>query len=379
MRHTILTSLALVAACGLLVEAASAKVLDKTTHGRPAFGSIEVLAFAPEGVLLIGDGRNSQVFAVATGDTIMAKVSKPFATKVEGLGQKLGETLGTDSDGLEILDMAVNPASGKAYFAVKKKDDNAHAVLTVDGTGKIGELAMESVDYARLALDTGSGAKINRVTDIAWADDRAIVAGAANEEFASKIFVIRGPLSHEIKGLVHSAETYHVAHHKWETKAPMSAIIPYKEDDKTYVVGAFACTPVVKYSLDDLQPDAKVKGVSVVELGSGNKPLDMFAYEKDGREYVLANTFRFHHAKAPVGPSPYWTVRFERDLLGEKENVNEKATWRIDKERKPITDRIVFIDAYNGVTQMDQLDAGRALVVRMNAAGGVDLEALPLP
>lgn len=376
MRHT--TLLAIVGACLLLGEGAAAKVLDKTTHGRPQLGSIEVLAFAPEGVLLIGDGRNSQVFAVVTGDTRSGPAA-PFAAKIEGLGQKLGETMGTDHNGIEILDMAVNPASGKAYFAVRKKDDNAHALLTVDGSGKIGEFLLESVDYARLALDTGSGSKINRVTDIAWADDRAIVAGAANEEFASKVFVLRGPLAHDMKGQVHSAETYHVSHHKWETKAPMSAIIPYKEDNRMYVVGAFACTPVVKYPVDALEPGAKVKGISVIELGSGNKPLDMFAYQKDGREYVLANTFRFHHQRRPLGPSPYWTVRFERDLLGENENVNEKALNRIDKDLKPITPRIVFVDAYNGVVQMDQLDASRALVVRENAEGDVDLEALPLP
>ena len=83
---------------------------------------------------------------------------------------------------------------------------------------------------------------------------RIVAAGRSNEEFASKIFSIAAPLSHAQKTSSFSAETYHVAHGRWETKAPMSVVIPLKEDGKTYVVGAFSCTPVVKYPIDALQP-----------------------------------------------------------------------------------------------------------------------------
>jgi len=63
-------------------------------------------------------------------------------------------------------------------------------------------------------------------------------------------------------------------------------------------------TPLVRYPLEDLAPGAKVKGQSIIELGSGNQPLNMFTYEKDGKSYVLMNTFRFHHKVRPFGPSP---------------------------------------------------------------------------
>ena len=143
--------------------------------------------------------------------------------------------------------------------------------------------------------------------------------------------------------------------------------MPFTEGGKTYVVGAFACTPVVKYPLDALSPDAKVKGTSVIELGSGNRPLDMFTYTKDGKEYVLANTLRFHHEKRPFGPSPYWTVRFERSLLGEEENVNEKALLRLNRRLQPATPRIVMVDGFHGVVQMDRLGETEALVLKQNA------------
>ena len=40
----------------------------------------------------------------------------------------------------------------------------------------------------------------------------------------------------------YSAETYHVAHGKWETKAPITSFVPLEENGKHYVVGSFACT-----------------------------------------------------------------------------------------------------------------------------------------
>jgi hypothetical protein len=356
--------------------AAAGRVFNKSTTGKPPIKSINVLGFAPEGVLLIGDGAGSQVFAVQTADT---KPQATLAEKVAGIDAKLAAKLGTTPKGIEIIDLAVNPASGVGYFAVRKQDDKSYVILTVDGTGKIAELELDKVTYARIELATGTKAKISNVTDIAWADDRVIAAGRSDDSFASKIFSIDAPLTHETKSAIYSAETYHVSHGRWETRAPMSVVIPLKEDGKTYVVGAFSCTPIVKYPIDAVQSGANVKGTSVIELGSGNQPIDMFVYEKDGKPYVLCNTFRFFHKRQPVGPSPYWTVKFEQTLLGEEKNVNEKALLRVGKgDLKPVTDKIEVIEAFHGVWQMDKLDTKRALVLRKTDSA-IDLEPLALP
>ena len=215
--------------------------------------------------------------------------------------------------------------------------------------------------------------------DLAAITDDKLVAGVgANDAFASKIFVAQTPLRHDAAGELHAAETFHVQHNKWETKSPMSTIMPFTENGKTYVAGAFACTPVVKYPLDSLSPGAQVKGKSVLELGSGNRPLDMFTYVKDGKEYVLSNTFRFHHERRPFGPSPYWTVRFDRDLLDEEENVNEKALFRL-KGNEPATPKVVLVENYHGVRQMDRLGESEAVVLRETSDKKLELAILPLP
>jgi hypothetical protein len=353
---------------------ATAKVFEKEAHGKPAIVSIDALSFAPEGVLLVGDGRGAQVFAIKTGET---GSQRPWPAKIVNIQAKLAERLGAKPDGIEIVDLAVNPTSGKAYLAIRKQDDKSCLLLTVNGDGQIDEFRTDSVAYARLALAPGDKSPVNKITDLAWADDRVLVAAAANEEFASKIYVIPAPLAHEAEGQSHSAETYHVSHHRWETKAPMSAIIPYREDGKMYVVGAFACTPIVKYPVEALSAGAKVKGISVIELGSGNKPVDMFTYQKDGQEYVLANSYRRRHAEKPISPSPYWTVRFERSLLGENEKINENAAQRLSDG--PAAARMKMVDTFHGVMQMDQLNDSRALVLRSDGQGHVDLETLDLP
>ena len=45
----------------------------------------------------------------------------------------------------------------------------------------------------------------------------------------------------------------------------------------------------MKIAVSDLKPGAKVKGVTIADLGSGNQPLDMVPYKKDGHQYILVS------------------------------------------------------------------------------------------
>lgn len=348
-------------------------VIQESLTGNPGLRSIQVLSFAPDGVLLVGDGAGSQIVAIETGDTTP---EMPLSEAIEGFPAKLAGHLGANADGVEIIDLAVNPASNRIYIAARRQADRQSVIVTVDGQSRIRELELDNVRYARIGLSSGD-VKISAVTDVAWADDRIVAAGRSNETFSSKIFNIAAPLKKDSQSTMFSAETFHVSHRRWETKAPMSVIIPFRENDQTYVVGAFSCTPVVKYPLDSLKPGAQVKGSSVMELGSGNRPIDMFIYEKEGRHFVLSNTFRFHHKRKPFGPSPYWTVKFEQGILEAKEAVNESALRRL-KGYEPATDRVQMVDSFHGAMQMDKLGKDRAVVLRERKEG-IDLAVLPLP
>ena len=365
------------AAFGLLGMnlAVASTVLKTTERGAPEIKQIDVIAFAPEGVLLIGDGPGQQVVAIETGAT---ERLGDLPDSVKGIQGRIAGRLGTDAGGVEIIDMAHNPVSGRLYFAVRKQDDKSSLLVRLGAGGELEHFPLKDVSYASIPLPQGDKAPVSKITDVVWVDGRLVAAARCNEEFASKIFATRGPLVHKDGGSLVSAETYHVQHGRWETKAPMSVMMPYEEDGKHYIVGAFSCTPVVKYPVEALESGAKIKGISMIELGSGNRPLDMFSYEKGGKTSVLTNTFRFHHERRPFGPSPYWACRFDETLLADREKTNEKAVRRLGRDYKPATDGIELVEPYHGVVQMDRLDAKHAVALR-DAGEDLDLVKVPLP
>ena len=215
-----------------------------------------------------------------------------------------------------------------------------------------------------------------KVAEMAWAGDRLVCSARTGEEFASKLLVFNAPLGAESAAAMISAETYHVSHGKWETKAPMAALFPFEENGKKYIVGGFGCTPIVKYPIEAITDGAKVKGESVLELGSGNRPVDMFAYTRDGKASVIINTFRFFHEKAPLSPTPYWTCRFDENILTPGDKVNQKAMRRNIKN--PEDPAVTMVAAFHGVMHMDKLSDAQAVVVKQTD-GRQDLEVLALP
>ena len=364
-----------VAAAAFLLVAGLVGQAAELQQGKPKIQSIDVISFSPDGVLLVGDGKSAQVVLI---DTKEKEVQK-WTAQVADLKGKVAQKLGITAKDLEMIHFASHPKTGKAFIAVRRQDNKKEHLITVDGNGEIKEFSLDNVAYKTVSLPKGSGGSLNKITDLAWSMDRLLVSGVASEEFACKLFCVYTPLEKQSDVILTSAETFHVAHNKWETKAPMTVLMPYEEDGKKYLVGAFSCTPLVKYPLDAFTQDAKVKGQSVVELGSGNKPLHMFTYKKDGKTYVLVNTFRFHHQRKPFGPSPYWTARIDIGVISENSNINEKALKRLDGKGEPGTEKVKMIPEFHGVSHMDKLGDDKALVIQEDDKGVLTLKALQLP
>ena len=232
-----------------------------------------------------------------------------------------------------------------------------------------------------MAVPLPADTNVTKVTGVSWAGDRVLVTALSKDTFANKCFSIMAPLGQDGSCGSFSTETFHVAHNAWETKAPIRTMMPYEENGKKYLIGTFTCTPIVKYNLDDMQAGAKVKGVSVIELGQGNTPQYMFTYEKGGKKYILMNAMRMGQMQKsnPVGPSEFWTAKVDFTILSEMDKVNKNALWRTTgKANTSTTDRAQIVPTFHGVTHMGQLDTERALVIRKDDKG-VSLQVLPLP
>jgi len=357
-------------------KSAKSAYLKNAQLGDLKLKQVEQLSFGPGGLLLAAESRSASIVAIDTGDV------GPFRRlerNVNYLRQRVAKAMGAKNKSMiRIKDMAVNPLSGKVYLAVNrlgKKKQNA--ILTISADGKIGQLNLALVPYARVKLPESSGRKVATITDVEFAKDRVLAAGHCREEFGNKLFSLPVPLVHGSSADIFSARTYHVAHGRWETSAPIRSFVPFSDGKKKFVVGAFACTPIAKFPLANVKSGAKIVGSSVVELGSGNMPLDMFTYEKKGQRWLVTNTYRFHYKKNVFGPSKWWGVRVNMDYMSAS-NTNEKAARR-NVRKKSGPEGIEIMDSLFGAIQIAKLNNSEMVVLRVTDEDERNLEIAKLP
>ena len=355
----------------LLVVAGPAWSLDLTAGlkaGTVELQSAGPLAFGPDGVLFVGDTKAAAVVAIATDDTS----GNPEAAKynLKGLDRRIAAALGTTPRDVLIKDLAVNPLSGNVYLSVSRgKGPSAAAVLLrLSPEGELSEVNLKSAKSASAPLPNAPGPEARgrrnsslrslSITDLAYADGRVLVAGLSNEKFASTLRSIPFPFQSVNDGT--AVEIYHGAHGGFETHSPVQTFTTYEIGNKPHLLAAYTCTPLVKFSLNELKPGKKVRGTTIAELGNRNKPLDMFVYEKGGQDYVLlANTSR-------------GVMKITTDGADKSEGIT-------DKIRGTAGQTYDTIDELKGVTQLDRLNDGNAVMLLQQDDGSVDLQTIALP
>jgi hypothetical protein len=336
-------------------------------EGNPTFKSIGPLAFGPDGILFAADTKSAAVVAIATGDT------KPGAktVKVEGINQKIAGLLGTTADNILITDMVVNPASRNVYLAVSRgRGPEASPVLVRVKGSDVEVVSLDKVKFSRGELPDApvdgvvgqgnrqSNPRQESITDVAFFQDRVLIAGLSNEEFASTLRAIPFPFQTVANGT--SVEIYHGAHGRFETRSPVRTFVPFKIGNEPHLLAAYTCTPLVQFPITELKPGAKIKGKTIAELGNRNRPLDMIVYQKDGKDFVLlANSSR-------------GIMKISTDNIEKAESITEKVA---DKKGQPYE----TIESWKGVDQLDLLDAQNAVVVRRADGGALNLESMALP
>jgi hypothetical protein len=356
--------LAAVFCCATALALAASTVGFKS--GKAELKSAGVLAFAPNGVLLIGDSLGGSVFALDTGDR--TKSSSAGAVEIKGINQKIAAMLGTTPDQIMINDVAVNPLSKKVYISIARGSgpDAAPMIIRTDSSGKLNEVPLTNIKHASIALadapdaaakdNRGNSRRMEAITDLGYVEGNVIVAGLSNEEFSSTLRSIPYPFNSASKGA--GIEIFHGAHGRFETNAPVRTFVPYEIASKPHILAAYTCTPLVRIPVSDLKPGAKVKGTTIAELGNRNKPLDMIVYKKDGKDFILmANS-----------------SRGVMKLPAEKLDSYEPIVARTEKQGVPYE----TIATLKGVQQLDRLDDKNALML-MDDAGSLDLRSVPLP
>lgn len=353
----------------LVQTSLAAKWTADMKEGKLELKSAGPLAFGPDGILFIADTKAAAIVALATGDT---KAVGTGVLKVEGLNQKIAALLGTAADQILIDDLAINPLSHNAYLAVSRGRgaDAIPVLVRVKTDGRLEVVALDKVKFSVAALPDAPADKTvgegNRqsnprresITDLAFVDGRVLIAGLANEEFASALRAVPFPFQTVENGT--AVEMYHGAHGRFETRSPVRTFAPFKIGKEDYILAAYTCTPLVQFPVSALKPGAKLMGKTIAELGNRNRPLDMIVYERDGKRYLLmANSSR-------------GVMKITTDNIASAESITAPVP-----DKKGLT--YETIAGWTGVEQLERFDGKNAVVMRRSESGVLTLETLPLP
>jgi hypothetical protein len=362
-----LTAGAVAAVVGMAAATPAGDRVPASTRVAPSLQSIGPLAFGPGGVLYAADPQAATIFALELGAAASPAVA---GTKsVAGIDQQIAALLGTGAAEISITDLIVDPRTRNTYLSVMRgQGTNAKPVLLrVDGAGKIEIVSFETMKFSSVTLPNAPDAnptarnnpRTQSVMDMAFQGGKLYVAGLSNEEFSSKLWAVPYPFASADRGT--SVEIFHGNHGGLETRSPVYTFVAHSIGNEPYLIGGYLCTPLVKFPVAALAPGAKIRGTTIAELGSQNRPIDMIVYTKDGKEYLLMSNTSRGVMKIP-------TDRFATEAA---------ITARVPTGTAGVP--FETIASFAGVTQLDLLDATHAVVLTRTAAGALNLESVILP
>jgi len=334
--------------------------------GKPDLKSAGPIAFGPPGVLFVADPQGAAIFAIGVESPAKADAKE---VKVDGIDAKVAAALGTKAGDITINDLAVQPGTGNVFLSVSRgKGPTAEAVIVRTGAdGKLTTLPLEKVQYAKLALENapdanqkdrrGNSLRTESITDLAFFEGKLFIAGLSNEQFASKLRSVAWPFQSADTSV--SVEIYHGAHGALETRSPVRTFVPFNVGGEPQLLAAYTCTPLVRFPISELKEGAKVRGTTIAELGNQNRPLDIIAYEKDGKSYLLiANNNR-------------GVMKVSTDNIEKQAGITEQIAGTAGLGYETLKD-------LKGVEQLDKLDDKQAVLL-VKTDGGLNLQTIALP
>ena len=330
-------------------------------EGTPDIKHAGPMAFAPHGVLLVGDTLSSAIYAIDTGDD--QSVAGERSVNIEGVNEKIAALIGSSVAETVINDMAVNPLSGNLYLSVArgKGPDAMPVIFKADSKGTLSELSLKKVKFSKAAIANAPESqegrrnpRLSAITDMQYKDGQVIVAGLSNEEFASKLRVLKYPFDGSAKST--SVEMYHGAHGKMETASPVRTFTTYEDT----VLAAYTCTPLVTIPVSQLT-EPKIKGKTIAELGNMNNPLDMIVYKKGNQDFLLmANSAR-----------GVMKLKLSKSEIDATKNIDTRISGTAGLPFETVSD-------LKDVVQLDKLTDSRAVLL-VGTTGRQDIRTIDLP
>ncbi len=338
--------------------------------GKVELKSVGPIAFGPEGVLFVSDGKAATIYAIqadaAKGEPAKAKHD------IKQVAEAISKALDKDAKPgqVRIADLAVNPDTGNIVFAVTAGSDNTPALVRLSGDGKLEPIALDKIKQSKIVIadapESQPGGRRgdprdSTVTDIAYIEGKLIVSGLSAGTASSAVREMDFPFTN--KTFAANLELYHAAHDKTENYAPARTFVPFIIDGKPELLAGFTCTPLVRFPLDGVRKGEKIKGTTIAELGNRNQPIDMITYKKGGRTFLLMSN------------SARGVMKIPTEGIEKQESLTDPV-----KGGGTAGHGFETLKDWQGVTQLDKLnDTHAVLLVKNSETGSDDLKTVELP
>ena len=273
--------------CTASVIAAHPEKTPEPLRGNIQLKSLTSITFNKDGILFMADPLGQRIYAL---DAKQENVKKAMTIDVAAIDEKIGALLGVSAKNVKIEDMAVNPMSQEVYLAVTRKSAaNEPVLVKVDNKGNLSSVNLTNVSYYETSLSDvpAADAKLPQpwhsrtmaITDMAFVDGELLVAGLSGEEFTSKLRRYSYPFTNQSKAV--KLEIYHTSHDRYETNSPIETFLPFTVNGQQQVLAGYGCAPIAMFSLNDIRTKDQLRGVTIAELGGGNRPVDMIMHKKN--------------------------------------------------------------------------------------------------
>ena len=367
-----------------------------------ALKSAGALAFNDANVLFVGDSKAGAVHAFALSgldDQADYQLGRAQTfegrTIIDGIDVKIADMLGVTPAEITINDMVVHKPTKQIILSVHRSlGPDAEPVILKINNGKIELVDLDSAAHSQVkvgpvpsdeTLEFGQPLNTLAITDIDFYNGEIFVAGISNEEFSSKLRRISYPFDGKVS--TSSIEIWHAVHAQYETRAPIITQTIAELNGVPTLIAIYACTPVVKIPLADLQDGAKVRGTMIGEMGFGNTPIDIIRFTNawDNSDNVLITNTNRSAAQIPLaalaaaeamphgeGVKPVFAVagvsQHPMPMAGTLHLDTIDGTWAVVIRRSPEDPRNIQLHTLPMPFFFDRADH----VVEMNWANGPD-------
>lgn len=374
-----------------LVHATPASVAGDASRATAKLQYAGVLAFSPEGVLFIGDNVSGAVFAYPMGEGVAPIAAPPL--EVDGIDGRIATLLKTPKFSVHINGMAVHPTTHDVYLSVAFGAGRP-AVVKVSPAG-----VLSQVDLARAKATSWSipdaptpdehfrdrtgdwpvpaGDKYRQkaltpmrsmtIVDMKFHNGELFVAGISNEEFSSTLRRVSYPFGGRSSST--AVRIYHVAHERYETRAPIRAMQFATIDGVDTLIAAYTCSPIVLIPTAELKDGAKVTGRTIGDMGNG-QPLSLVSVSFNGEPSLFATN-------AGHGPRMIPIAGLQKAVAYLPDNSPHGGVgdWRPEYPLGPVGKSLMFVGSSLFADKLD--DKFLVSVTRDANSGSLNLEAVP--